>query len=84
MATRELHVDGHSLADGVFMTVPEPEEGIVAPFVVFDADQQRNIAGPFDTWQAAEQHRQEILGGTEPNLNVRKLRRWVQKLDEEG
>lgn len=58
---RELHVDGTSVAEDVFVSCERDTPGMVAPFVVFDADAQTNIAGPFDTWDAANARRQEIL-----------------------
>lgn len=48
-------------------------DGELAPFVVFDAGQQVNIAGPFTTRQLAEQHRVEILSGQAPRLDRRAL-----------
>ena len=41
------------------------------PFAVFDADQQMNIAGPFNTYLEAEQHRNEIFAGAEPKNESR-------------
>lgn len=44
-------------------------DGKNAPFVVFDVDQQENIAGPFITRELGEDHRQHILRGGQPVLN---------------
>ncbi|WP_087865916.1 hypothetical protein [Comamonas thiooxydans] len=62
-AFRELVVDG--LDDqGCFAG-----DGQTAPFVVFDADAQKNIAGPFITREQAAAHRLAILQGEAPMLN---------------
>jgi len=79
---RELHVDGHSTAEGVFVTCQKGDPDMVAPFMVFDADQQTNIAGPFDTWDEADQHRRDILGGAPPRLNIKALRAALDKLED--
>jgi len=73
---RELVVDGHDENQGVFAG-----DGTLPPFVVFDADQQENIAGPFNTREEAERHREEILTGTAPRLDGVALRAWIDKLD---
>jgi hypothetical protein len=73
---RDLVVDGHSETDGVFAG-----DGTLPPFVVFDVDQQQNIAGPFNTRSEAENHRLEILAGAEPRLDIPALKEWIERLD---
>lgn len=79
---RELYVDGHSITEGVFVSC-DNDGTCVAPFVVFDADAQQTIAGPFYTWTAANEHRLCILGGAKPELDARRLRLWVDQLEKE-
>lgn len=64
---RNLYVDGIS-SDGTFQG-----DGDRAPFVVFDADLQYNIAGPFDTRSEADNHRLDILAGSPPVMDADKL-----------
>lgn len=81
---RELYVDGHSLAEGVFVGTDAEEVAagkVVAPFVVFDADAQRNIAGPFDTYGEAALTIRLILAGAKPKLDEEKLRQRLDRLD---
>lgn len=75
--TRELYVEGHSEETGLFDT-----DGQLPPFVVFDADQQMNIAGPFDTRAEAEEHHRHILAGGKPKMDSKKLSDWLQRIDE--
>lgn len=79
MNKRELIVDGTDPISGLFQGA---DKDSVAPFVIFDADAQHNIAGPFNSHQEAEKHRQEILAGIEPRMNVKKLREWITRIDE--
>jgi hypothetical protein len=58
---RELHVDGSSVLEfldedtPILVSVDRPDDAEVsAPFFVFDADQQHNIAGPFDSYEQAK------------------------------
>ncbi|WP_425953219.1 LPD11 domain-containing protein [Ralstonia pseudosolanacearum] len=57
-------------------------DGEKAPFVVFDADDQQNIAGPFVTRAEGEKARTEILVGATPVLNSQVLDRYLQARDE--
>lgn len=55
-------------------------DGTKPPFVVFDKKEQKNIAGPFDTREEAEQHRQYIPSeGTW--LNAEELAARLTKID---
>lgn len=77
--SRELSVDGHSKEEGVFTG-----DGTHPPFVVFDADKQENIAGPFNTRQEAASHRLAILMGAKPKLDGKALGAWLDKIDSEN
>lgn len=79
--SRELHVDGTNPDDGLFGGA---DESSLPPFVVFDADAQENIAGPFNTAAEAEQHRLDILAGAKPSLDTARLRKWVDLIDGDG
>lgn len=57
-------------------------DGTSPPFVVFDADLQRNIAGPFPDREAAEQHRLEIHSGQSPRLDTARLAEMLAQIDE--
>ena len=57
-------------------------DGQRAPFVVFDADSQANIAGPFLARNQAEQHRLEILAGKPPRLDVKALGQALTEEDQ--
>jgi hypothetical protein len=74
---RNLVVDGHN-NEGLFAG-----DGELPPFVVFDVDQQENIAGPFDTRAKAETHRKEILAGATPNLDVAKISALLEQIDND-
>ena len=55
---REVFVDGHEYDD------PDSDlagDGQFAPFYVFDADLQRNVAGPFDSRAEAEEAKAAYL-----------------------
>lgn len=75
--SRELYVDGHSHENGGVFS----GDGKYPPFVVFDADKQENIAGPFNTRKEAETHLQEILAGAEPKLDASALGDWIERID---
>lgn len=75
---RELHVDGTDETSGHFLG-----DGTLPPFVVFDADKQENIAGPFNTRAEAESHLLEILAGAEPKFDGPALAAWIERIDEE-
>ena len=48
-------------------------DGERAPFVVFDVERQKNIAGPFASRELADKHRLDILGGATANLDAKAL-----------
>ncbi|AQH05889.1 hypothetical protein A9R05_43600 (plasmid) [Burkholderia sp. KK1] len=73
---KNLLVDGTG-ADGLFAG-----DGKSAPFVIFDADRQQNIAGPFNDRDAAEQATRAILHGEEPKLDALALDAWLTRIDE--
>lgn len=81
--TRQLYVDAADIETGLFEGTEPNDPTACAPFVVFDSDTQDNIAGPFNTYDEAEQHRLAILAGAEPQINVARLQRWIQRIDEE-
>jgi len=74
---RQIYVDGTDAISGDFLG-----DGELPPFVVFDADAQCNIAGPFLTRDEAETHRLEILAGVEPRLDERALSEWIERIDK--
>jgi len=57
-------------------------DGTSPPFVVFDADLQRNIAGPFPDRESAEQHGLEIHSGQSPRLDTARLAEMLAQIDE--
>lgn len=73
--TANLEVDGLD-EEGSFAG-----DGQRAPFVVFDVDRQKNIAGPFIAREQAEQHRLEILAGHAPRLNAATLSKLLDEVD---
>jgi hypothetical protein len=77
MKKRELHVDGHTHKNGGLFD----GGGRYPPFVVFDADKQENIAGPFNTRAEARDHLREILKGAEPKLDAVALGEWIERID---
>jgi hypothetical protein len=78
---RELHVDGHTADEGVFQS-GGPKDGLLPPFAVFDADRQGNIAGPFDTFAMAEEHRQFVLKGGIPFYDHPRMSAWIDAIEE--
>lgn len=63
---RELHIDG-LFKDGTLQgAADEKDTSVTAPFYVFDADAQQNIAGPYLTYAEADNNRRAILNGHEP------------------
>lgn len=77
MKNRELYVDGHTHKNGGTFQ----GDGRYPPFVVFDADKQENIAGPFDTRAEANKHLKEILRGGKPKFDEKKLGELLEKID---
>lgn len=73
-----LVVDGHSPENGCFTG-----DGQTAPFVVFDVDQQKIIAGPFHFRYNANIHKESILAGMDAWFDPVMLDAWLVRLDEE-
>ena len=65
---RELHVDGVKVDDGWSLIGSDGEDDpeTMTPYFVFDADVQKNIAGPYLTYAEAANNLAAILEGQEP------------------
>jgi hypothetical protein len=57
-------------------------DGETYPFVVFDIDAQKNIAGPFKTRADGEKAREAILAGAAPVLDSDALLALLEAMDE--
>ena len=56
-------------------------DGNEAPFVIFDVEQQQNIAGPFESRELAEAQRLSILAGEPAKLNTVALHQALAERD---
>jgi hypothetical protein len=75
-ATADKVIGDHLVVDGTDDGGNFAGDGEHAPFVVFDVDLQRNIAGPFDTRVQARMALGAILCGGVPTLDVEALRAY--------
>jgi hypothetical protein len=74
--------DGMNLVvDGIGEDGNFAGDGENAPFVIFDVEQQQNIAGPYDSRVQAESAMALVLSGATPVLNKAELSRILATLD---
>lgn len=78
-SSKSVVVPKNLVVDGTDHSGNFAGDGDSAPFVVFDVERQENIAGPFDTRDAGEKARVEILDGAVPMLDVRALQAYLKR-----
>lgn len=81
---RNMSKNMNLVVDGVDAAGLFAGDGERAPFVVFDVEKQENIAGPFATRDAAQNHRDSIILGNFPMLDVDALNAALDALDTQS
>lgn len=78
-SSKSVVVPKNLVVDGTDHSGNFAGDGDSAPFVVFDVERQKNIAGPFDTRDAGDKARVAILDGAVPMLDVRALQAYLKR-----